>query len=140
MILQDAVDRVSDKFVYTNDPTVTSDAWFVMREMDGRFHGDCEDFALTAYWIFSGQSMFKFLWNLLISRSYGLWGVRASDSAKVNHCVAEMDGLWFDNWTRRAMSEREFIAKTGHAKSYKFGSFAILVKLLIGLRFRNSYK
>ena len=140
MIIQDAIDAVSEKFVYTNDPNVTADAWFVMRELDGKFHGDCEDFALTSYWIFCGRSLASFIWNLLIAGNYGLWMVRSKNGTRGDHCVAEINGVWFDNWTRRAMTDSEFFSETGHTKCYRFSKFSIVVRLLVGLRFRNSYK
>jgi hypothetical protein len=140
MIIQDAIDVVADKFVYTNDPNVTKDAWFVMKELDGKFHGDCEDFSLTSYWILSGCNLLKFLWNLLVVGNYGLWMVKSAGGSRGDHCVSNYNGVWFDNWTRRAMTEEDFFRNTGHAKCFRFSRFSIAVRLLIGLRFRNSYK
>lgn len=136
MILDDALEHVSDRFVYQLDKALLTDAWFVMREQDGKMYGDCEDFALTVFWFMSGRSLFTFLWNVLITGNYELHFVKCNGSSTVNHCVGCYYQNWFDNWTKNEMNASYFFDKTKHVHVKKASRFVIFAKLLTGLPYR----
>lgn len=136
MVLDDALEYVAERFVYQLDKATVTDAWFVMREQDGKMYGDCEDFAITVFWLMSGRRLFTFLWNLLITGRYELHAVKANGASVVNHGIGCYYGNWFDNWTKDEMNASYFFDKTKHVHSHKFSRFAILSKLLFGYRHR----
>ena len=136
MMLDDALEHVSDRFVYQLDKALLTDAWFVMREQDGKMYGDCEDFALTVFWIMSGKSLLHFLWRVLITGEYELHGVKSNGSNAINHCVACYHGNWFDNWTKNEMNADYFFNKTAHVHGKKMSRFVIFSKLLFGYNYR----
>ena len=137
MTLDNAIEYVSDRFVYQLDKASITDAWFVMREKsDNKMYGDCEDFALTVFWFMCCKSLLKFLWNLIITSRYELHAVKSNGSSIVNHCIGCYYGNWFDNWTKDEMNANHFFDKTKHVHSHKISRFVILSKLLFGYRYR----
>lgn len=136
MGLDDAIEYVSERFVYQLDKARFTDAWYVMREQGGHMYGDCEDFALTVFWLMSGKSLLTFLWRLLITSEYELHAVKSNGSSTVNHCIASYHGNWFDNWTKDEMNAGHFFDKTKHVHSHKISRFVIFSKLIFGYRYR----
>ena len=132
MVLDDAVEYVADRFVYQLDKALLNDAWFVMRERDGHMYGDCEDFALTVFWLMSSGALFAFLWKLLVTGEYEMHAVKSNGSSTVNHCIGCYHGNWFDNWTKDEMGADHFFDKTTHVRSHKISRFVIFSKLLFG--------
>ena len=54
-------------FTYKYDASqyVIKDAWHIMQKVDGKYIGDCEDYALTALYLLNNKSMLRFWWSLL---------------------------------------------------------------------------
>ncbi len=136
MNIIDSLYEVSVKFEYREDTVgIKNDNWVVMKEQGGKYYGDCEDFALTVFWLMCNKSIFVFLWNLLISGKFQLHGVKSNGANDINHCVGSIGDFWFDNWTKEAFVQRKFLEKTGHVIGKRFGSLTIMSKLLFGVIF-----
>jgi hypothetical protein len=136
MNIIDSVYEVQSKFGYVSDTTdINLDNWVVMKERDGKYLGDCEDFALTVFWLMSGKNLIVFLWNLLVSGKYQLHGVCSAGSTQINHCIGSTDEFWFDNWTKEVFTKDKFFEKTKHVHMKRFGKFTIFSKLLLGVIF-----
>lgn len=112
MDIYKAITLVSSKFIYTPDIKTTFDVWRVMDLGHGVFRGDCEDFALTVIWYACDCSRLKFLWKTCFTREYQLHQVY--DFKGNRHVVGSNDGLWFDNWTMKALNRSEFFQTTKH--------------------------
>lgn len=62
------------RFRWRADPR---DRWTLLRHpsSDGFFHGDCEDFALTALWLAAGRSWLRLWWWVITCRAM-IWNLR----------------------------------------------------------------
>lgn len=137
MNIVDAVRWVGQRFVYMYDKKLPfSDAWFVMPDRhDGKLRGDCDDFSLTCMWLACEQSIWKFIWRVLIIHSYRFYFSKAPNGE--NHLVGFADGLWFDNWTREALPKEEFLSRTGHKILFFYPNISILIFMFFGSFFRR---
>ena len=132
--IEQTLDHVGGKYIYKNDPGILKDAWFVMRNQpNGFYYGDCEDFSLTVFWIMCNASLLAFVKHLLIG-TYRLHFVTSNGNE--GHCVGEFMGLYFDNWTKQALTRDEFLQRTGHSYRKRFSPPVVLCKLLVGLFYR----
>lgn len=129
--LQNSVKAIADSFDYEPDRLRIFDSWQVLRSVNGRYRGDCEDFALTVFWHLSNKNVLRFLWNLLISHRYSMYRVR--DSNGESHVVACFQDQWFDNWTRKTLSRDDFFKSTQHELLHIYPGPFIALYLLIGL-------
>lgn len=130
--LQACLNYVSDRFVYTADKKSIFDRWNVMKlQDDGKFYGDCEDFSLTVMWYYSGQSLFKFLLNIVLHR-YVIWHVKTSTGE--GHAVGSIGGRYFDNFGRKAIhkSRKEVTRAYGHKFKVPFIFPFNILKLIAG--------
>ena len=109
-----AVMLVANRFQYKKDSNFLLDSWSVMKDRNGVFYGDCEDFSLTVFWYLSGCNLFKFIWNVLITHKYRLIWCKANTGEL--HFYGKVNGLCFDNWTKKALPENVFLEQTGHKK------------------------
>ena len=107
------------------------DSWRVMKDKDGVMAGDCDDFAITCFWHYSGENLIKFLWNLLVTHNYRLY--RAKTIKGQYHVVGAVDGQWFDNWTYEPLSKNEFLYQTKHTILHIYPSPVTAFYMLIGL-------
>lgn len=134
MTIHDAVANVSGRFAYLADTLRWFDSWRVMpgaAQPRTVLRGDCEDFALTVYWLLCGRSLWRFLWRVLVTHEYGLH--RCITMAGEAHVVGVHRGLWFDNFTYRALPKAEFLESTGHRLQWRYPGPVIAVYLFIGL-------
>ena len=134
MDLAAATASVSQKFQYRADRIRIFDSWRVMDLDSPVCEGDCEDFALTVFWLISGRSIGRFLWNLLITHRYRMVYSRTRDGEA--HFVGNFGDQWFDNWSRKPMDRDAFFQSTGHRKIIMYPGPIIAVYLLIGLVIR----
>lgn len=82
--------ELCDRFVYQSD---RKDRWTILG--DGNWHGDCEDFALTALWLLSGKSWLR-LWWLVLTCQAVIWH---ASTAGGPHVMLWVRGKgWIDNW------------------------------------------
>lgn len=121
-------------FSYREDRKHLWDQWFVMKENGGRYYGDCDDFTITGLWLLCGSSFWQFVWKVLIKHEYKIHRVKTVNSGF--HVVAEIDGMWFDNWTGRMLPKEEFFKETGHQYLKQYWSPYITLSLLVGLFYR----
>ena len=129
--LSSCIEQVSAKFVYTPDPKpFPFDYWFVMKERNGELKGDCDDFSITILWLLCNSSLLSFIWNVLILHRFKLHRVMALNGY---HIVGEVDGLFFDNWTKRALPKEEFYTSTKHVHLQQYWSPVIVLLLISGL-------
>jgi hypothetical protein len=138
MNVVEAVDYVSSRFRYLYDKKmIIGDSWFVMDERNRIMRGDCDDFAITCLWLICDRNIFKFIWNVLILHRYRTY--LAITTTNERHLVGYAKGLWFDNWSKEAMSKDAFLQRTNHKIKYPIFSPAIMFYLLIGLFYRKRY-
>lgn len=131
MNLQSAIKIVSNKFHYKADENSLLDGWSVMKEQDGKYFGDCEDFVLTVFWHISDKNLLKFLFNLFITHKYGLVWCKAVTGEL--HFVGRYVDLYFDNWTRAAFEKEEFFRRTGHRKLVQMFMPLCAIQMIKGL-------
>lgn len=131
MNIKDAVNYVTDRFVYKTDPKMWGDSWRVMPLYNEEFKGDCDDFAITCFWYVSKQNLFVFLLHLLITHKYALYRCKTVNNEW--HIVGRLGDLWFDNWSLKAMPKSEFFDYTLHTVRMRYVSPIIALFLLIGL-------
>ncbi|POP53054.1 hypothetical protein [Zhongshania marina] len=129
MKITDAVIAVAKKFEYRADPDQWIDPWFVMREKNGKLHGDCDDFTISCLYRYLG--FWKFIWQVCITHKAQIHRFKTVNGEfHVGGCV---NGLWFDNYTRRALPKRQFYEETGHTYLKRYYVWHFGVKLVAGL-------
>lgn len=131
MDLHSAIRLVASKFRYKKDNNLLVDGWSVMRERDGKYLGDCEDFSLTVFWHMSDKRLFKFLFNLFITHKYAL--IWCSTKTGELHMIGRYGDLYFDNWTLAAFTKEEFFKRTGHKKRFQFFMPLCVVQMIKGI-------
>lgn len=136
MTLTEAVQYVSQRFVYKTDKYLLLDHWSVMPDEDGNMYGDCDDFSTTVLWLLCDRSLLKFIWNVFILHRYKLW--RVYDSKGNLHVVGSVGDMFFDNWTLAAMPKQQFLAVTKHTLKFAYPSFMFLFPMLLGYLVRGS--
>lgn len=126
----DAISQFARNFVYKADPK-RLDKWIIITEVDkkGKYHGDCEDFALTALYKASGENIFKFFWYLLTFQAM-IWHVTTVNGG--GHAVLSFRGKYLDNWTLEPVSKEEMIEKTGHTFKFPYVFPLFAIKMLFG--------
>jgi hypothetical protein len=134
MNIKEAVSYVGSRFRYKRDPHLF-DHWYIMKERDGVMQGDCEDFSLTSFWKACDENFLKFFLKVFVLHQYRIYFSKTKNGEK--HAIGYADGLWFDNWTREALSEEEFLRRTGHKIYFFFPSVFMILPLLLGLFARN---
>ena len=122
MNIENAVDEVAKHFKYRSDDEVSTkfngDPWMIMDKINGEYHGDCEDFSLTAMYLACDKSLLKFLDKVLIKKKYKLYTCVVGNSND-RHCVGNAEGYWFDNGTRKAVSGFLSYARLTNYREYK---------------------
>lgn len=129
--IKECVEFVSSRFSYKSDKDFFIDQWFVMKDKNGRFYGDCDDFVVTVLWYYYGCSILSFIWNVLIKHDCKIFRVKTSTGEY--HIIGSVNNLFFDNWTLKALSEQEFYSITKHKKLYRMNILHMWSKFLIGL-------
>ena len=111
--LDQAIASVDKKFIWTADPTnFFTDFWFVMKDHNNHFRGDCDDYTITTLWQLCNQNHWTFAWRVLITHQYRIHRVRAVTGEY--HVVGQVGDLWFDNWARQALPKADFFSTTKH--------------------------
>jgi hypothetical protein len=134
MNISDAVKYVRERFEFRADPRFL-DYWSVMKEVDGKMQGDCDDFALTSIWKMCDESILKFIWNVIILHRYRIYFAYTPLGEK--HAVGYADGLYFDNWSRFPWPKEDFLRITKHRLYFFFPGPIIIFPILLGLLIRN---
>lgn len=130
--IKECVDFVASKFSYKYDKKFFIDQWFVMKDKDGKFHGDCDDFTITVLWYYYGCSLLSFVWNVLIARNAKVYKLTAANGEP--HLVGNIGDIWFDNWSLKALPKEEFFMITKHNLDlFQHNFFTMWLKLVIGL-------
>ena len=129
--IKECVDFVASKFEFKFDKKFFIDQWFVMKDKDGKFRGDCDDFTITVLWYYYGCSLLSFIWNVLVKHDCKI--IRVKTSTGEFHIIGSVDGLFFDNWSLKALPEEDFFNRTKHNKLSRYNVFTMLGKLLVGL-------
>ena len=130
MEVKEAVKYVADRFSYRADPKVF-DYWSVMLERNKVMTGDCDDFALTSIWKICDKSILKFIVNVMILHRYRIYFSKTMRGGK--HAVGYANGLWFDNWSKEALPEEEFLQRTKHTVHFFFPLPLMILPLFLGL-------
>tara|TARA_B110000211_G_C13633158_1_gene358348 strand:- start:53 stop:451 length:399 start_codon:yes stop_codon:yes gene_type:complete len=130
----DVIKFINDRYDYKfdQDQYQVADLWKVMALKDGRLVGDCEDYALTVLWYLSGESLMKFVWNLLTYRAR-IWYVTVPGGG--GHALLEFDGKFIDQWkmewTPKNVYEGVFDFK------FYYNPLIVLRKLITGYYFKG---
>jgi hypothetical protein len=136
MNIKEAVKVVASKFEYRQDPDFLFDYWYVMKDRNGKYKGDCEDFSLTVFWELSGKKLGKFLWNLLVTHKYKMHFVKTKRTGE-GHLVGEYDDLFFDNWTLEDLPKGEFYKKTEHIHHERRTVLSMWLFMTLGYIYRT---
>jgi hypothetical protein len=129
MSISNVVAAVANKFVYRADPKGRIDPWFVMRDKGGKLHGDCDDFVITCLYRHFG--FWQFIWQVCITHKAKIHWLKTSNGGF--HVCGVVNGHWFDNWTLKAMPERQYYEATGHKFIKRYYVWNFGVKLVAGL-------
>lgn len=133
--IKEIVNVIGKKFSYVEDKSTLLDNWSVMKEKDGTMRGDCDDFTVTALWYYFGQSLLSFIWNVIIIGKGKIYRVKTTQNTW--HIIGSVDGLFFDNWTKQALTKEEFLQRTKHTIVKKYIPFTTLGFFVVGLFYRN---
>lgn len=130
MDLSFAVMLVANRFQYRKDSNLLFDSWSVMRDKNGVFYGDCEDFTLTVFWYMANRNILVFLFNLFFFRYKLIWSITNKGEF---HIYGKYGDLCFDNWTKRTLPEDVFLRETGHRRIMVFPMIFGIIQLILGL-------
>jgi hypothetical protein len=130
--MQDIITALKDDFEYTIDNPERLDPWFIMKKVDGKYRGDCDDFALTAIWHICKKNIFLFILNFMILNRYHIWYAKIGNDG---HAVAYAKGKFFENRYARLMSRQELKENDIRLIAPLFFPF-IALKLIIGLFYK----
>ena len=131
MDIQEAVKEVHKDFLYKADKKGLFDRWFVMHPDDqGKYRGDCDDFALTVLWKLCDQKMSKWILNVIILHKYRI--IWATTNVGGTHVVGTAKGLYFDNWGSQALPKDEFVRIRKHKLGWMVPSFIMIIYLTAG--------
>jgi len=133
MNIFEAVKHVADRFEYRRDPKLL-DYWSVMREIDGKMRGDCDDFSVTSIWKLCNENLFIFILNVLIFHKYRIYFGKTPSGEK--HIVGYAFGYYFDNWSREPLPKDIFLERTRHKIYFFFPSPFMILPLLLGIIMR----
>lgn len=87
------------QYRYDKEQYGHADAWHIIHELtDGKYVGDCEDYALTLLWQFEDKSWLKFWWAIFTGK--GKICAVGPNKWKTTHAVLRYKGEYVDNWTR----------------------------------------
>ena len=106
------------KYRYDREQYGLPDAWHIIHETtDGKWVGDCEDYALTMLWLLKGKSYRAFWWSLVCGEAKVC--CVGPSKWKVTHAVLRYKGHYIDNWTKEFSSKQTIIDNgfTFHAYS-----------------------
>ncbi len=131
MTIQTITTDVAKKFQYKKDSIKIFDSWRILDIDQDTISGDCEDFSLTVIWNACGRNFLKFVLFVLILHKYRIH--RVVDKNGESHAVGEVDQLWFDNWTMKALPKDQFFLETKHTYKHIYPSPLIILYMLIGL-------
>ncbi len=138
MKIQEAISLVNSKFIYTPDLHKWFDRWRIMHEdSDGHMRGDCEDYSLTVMWYACDRRLLRFLWKVIISHEWRLYTAVTRNNAQ--HAVGYADGLWFDNWSKKALPEKEFFDRTQHELGFPIPMPFTFIPFIVGAFTRKRY-
>jgi hypothetical protein len=131
--LKRAAKDVGAMFVYTSEPKSFIDPWFVMPVKGGKMYGDCDDYAITV--LYRTLGFWGFVWRVLIKHDAKvMFGYTRSGEG---HAIGVLDGLWFDNFSLKAIPKDKFLAETGHRVVSQYYAHKIIPKLMYGFFRRN---
>jgi hypothetical protein len=81
-------------FIWTQDSRL--DSWRLLRAgSDGKFRGDCDDYAVTVAYLESGSSWLRFWWRT-VTRQKVFWYCRTKEGESHMHLWVWGKG-WIDN-------------------------------------------
>jgi len=109
---------------------IYADNWEILvPDADGAYRGDCDDFAVTALYLISGESLAKF-WRALLTRRAKMYFVKVGG---VGHAVLECQGRYIDNIQRRWVTREELLSSEP-PYDFKFRCWVpfIAVKMALG--------
>ena len=108
------------KYRYDTDQYGMRDAWHIIHETtDGKWVGDCEDYALTMLWLLKDKNPRAFWWSLITGEAKIC--LVGPSKWKVTHAVLRYKDHYIDNWTKE-FSPKSAIEDNG----FTFHVFAAL--------------
>jgi hypothetical protein len=123
MTKQDELKKLLRVFVYKPDGRI--DSW---RILEGNYEGDCDDFALTLLYKLSGDSLFKFWFNLITLRAT-FWFCKSPSGS--GHLLLKYDGLFSDNTMDHWYSYED----SPHTKMFPLPFPIVALKMLLAKLF-----
>ena len=93
----------------------------------GKWHGDCDNYAMTFGWLVSGESWKTFLLNTIRGE---LRFTHVLSPRGRRHMVVEYDGMCYDNIQRKG-SHRLDLEAMGYQRFWRYSPLWILLKLFL---------
>ena len=120
---------LANNFMYKPDGKL--DSWRILPMND--LVGDCDDYAVTALYLYCGKSIIKF-WFMLITFQAILWFTKSP--AGGGHLVLWVRGNgYIDNWDRRWVSRKE-LKVWGYRFIFPWPFPFVAMKMFFGLFFK----
>lgn len=119
-----SIERVNGFFVYAGESGL--EKWRVLSV--GNAKGDCEDYALTAIYDYTGGGL-AFLWAVSNPFKFRLWNV--TDPSGVSHFIAVCSEGAFDNHRKQLTAVSDYKAR-GYKFRFVWPFPWIWLKLIIG--------
>jgi len=114
------------EYKYDKDQYASKDHWKVMTETP--YHGDCEDYALTALWLICGKSWLVF-WFKLFTFQAQLKLVHTKNGG--GHGVLRYKKKYIDNWSKKFVTKEE-MEELGHVfQPIRFLPTTVAIKMLM---------
>jgi hypothetical protein len=125
------IENLQHRFVYKSDKKV--DSWRIMEEdKNGKFHGDCDDYATTVWWYVCDESLWKFWTGILVFKAR-FWYCLAGKNLQ-GHLILEYQDMFIDNWSRQWIEKDdvEHILKGYYRNNILMAALKMLLGKLFG--------
>jgi predicted transglutaminase-like cysteine proteinase len=118
---------LNKNFVYTPE---RKDKWRVMKpDVQGKYRGDCEDYALTALYLLKDRTYTGMLFSLVFGRARIIY----CETAMLEpHAVLKIGDLYLDNLYKKFMTKEQML-EIGYTFPYElkfYRWYHVLQKLL----------
>lgn len=129
------VAEFSERFEYISDRNHYDqrDAWYIMESKDGKFYGDCEDYALTLLYLLCNRSLFKF-WFYLFTRRAKLQYCKTKRG--VGHGVLVYKSKYVDNIQKKFVTKKDMIDAGYRFETNQFSATTVAIRMGIGFLIR----
>jgi hypothetical protein len=122
--MEEKLVNLEANFVYTADGRL--DKWRIMTAQNGKYHGDCEDYALTALYLIAGESLLRFWWLLILRKAKIIYCTIGT----IPHAVLRYEKRYLDNIQGKFVSLRDLEDEDYRFSRYSYLPIQVAVKML----------